>query len=163
MREEARKGACITLCVMCHGIRPTGTAGRCIDTVSEAQALPNGKSRGTPDEVQAYDRKRLALIRAERYEYNNALKRTVGRCENPVCKHDGLSGGRVQGFEHCFGWHHLGTKPKDEPGDPRTIAAVCCWTKRVPKEEWQRRIDEDRKGCELLCLNCLHECEHGAP
>ena len=159
MREEARKNECITLCAMFHKTKDTGAAGRRIGTVAEAEALPDGKRTGTPEEVQAYKRKRSALVTAPRYEYNDALKLQAGGCANPACPADGPGGGRVKGFEVCYEWNHTDpeTKPTDTGTDMRTIRSVCNWTKRVPEAEWKARIDADRARCELLCANCHHE------
>lgn len=162
MRDDALRGGCITLCMMCHKFRETGNAGRRVGTVAEAQALPEGAWNGTPEETAEYMRKHNALEKAPRYEYNDALKHAVGGCENPSCRRDGKSsssGGIDPGTEVCFEWNHLDkeTKPVDKPGDPRTVRAVCGSAKRLPEEDWKARIDADRSKCELLCVNCHFE------
>lgn len=163
MREEARKNGCVTLCKMCHWTKDTGNIGRRIGTVAEAEALPDGKRKGTPEELKAYTRKRQALTKAPRYEYNDKLKREAGGCANPACPADGPGCGRVRGFEVCYEWNHIDqeTKPTDTGVDPRTIGKVCNWNKRVPEADWKARIDADRARCELLCANCHHEHTHG--
>ena len=153
MRAEQAKGM-QWICGFCHSLEKTGTqANRCPDP----DTMPDGKPRGTEEEVKQYEAKRHAKITYPKQQYIDAKKHTVGactKCSRPVkpleewafhCDHrdeatklkgkDTLAGekGGMAGLVH----NHANRAALDAPG-----------FKEVLDAEWDK--------CDLLCHNCHH-------
>ena len=136
--------SCGPLCACCHAAEPTSSSANRYTSIDQADP-----SRTTKE------------YRQMKMEYNDEMKRQVGKCQNPNCKKDGPTKGIVEeGYEMCFDWNHLNqqAKARDENGKPISICDMCNDCKRDP--DWKEKLDHERRGCELLCRNCHHEYTH---
>jgi hypothetical protein len=141
MRAEAEK--CDPLCSMCHALDPSSHSS------NERRCDPAKVEREDHDTDEKFDKaKRSAKYRMEKRDYNNGLKRAVGRCERPDCPCDGPSGGECKGgYEQCYDWDHI--DPTTKECNISKIQADCR-TLATAKLE----IDAERAKCRLLCRNC---------
>ena len=152
MREEAE--LCECLCAMDHRLDDHTAAANRVDPATLGPPV-----RCSEDE-QLYDKQRKAAIKWPKYQYVDAIKRKIGRCENANCPCDGLAKGLCTlGFEVCFDFHHVdngATKAVDANGKSRCIAQMCADLRIRPEEEWKTEIDDELLKTRMLCRNCHH-------
>ena len=149
MRAEAEK--CDPLCRMCHSLDPSSNSS------NERRCDPAKVKREDYDTDKQFNYAKFsAKYRMDKRDYNNGLKRAVGRCERPddsrygPCPRDGPGGGECKvGYEQCYDWDHIVEEDKK-----RAIAEIVadgrCFATCKPE------IDAERAKCRLLCTNCHH-------
>ena len=162
MRAEAAK--CGPLCRMCHMIDPSSPAA------NENKAHPDKVKRKDYTSNQAFKQAQGdARRRMDKRDYINAIKRKIGRCENPEkCPCDGPSGGECKArFEQCYDWDHFLQATK-RAGISEIVSDTRCLktVKPLIHDELGLPLDWDiekdpvppaaERRCRLLCNLCHH-------
>tara|TARA_B110000444_G_C18389015_1_gene388386 strand:+ start:14 stop:472 length:459 start_codon:yes stop_codon:yes gene_type:complete len=84
----------------------------------------------------------------EKRNYNNTIKRAIGRFENPNCPCDGPSDGECKaGFEQAYDWDHFVRATKR-----KCVSNICTSTRCLATAK--PLIDAEIAKCRLLCRNC---------
>lgn len=141
MQAEEKK--CEPLCRMCHALDPSS------NTSEEKRTDPSKfKREDYPSKERFQIAKKVAEYKAKKREFNNGLKRDIGKCERLDCPGDGPSGGKCsEGFEQCYDWDH------EDPGEKEDeISKLVCDT-RCP-DTVEPLIEAEVAKCRLLCKNC---------
>jgi hypothetical protein len=168
MRHEEAKGM-QWLCAFCHQLEPTGSqANRCEDPWAENEdgtpVMPDGKSRGTPEEAKQYDAKRRAKIVYPQLQYVDARKRAAGCCK--MCKRTD-----VEGKEVAFHWDHRDPATKligrgtlaGEQGGVSGLVHNHSNRAALDAPGFKDVLDKEMDKCDLLCHNCHHRKTWGYP
>jgi hypothetical protein len=157
MREEHDKGGRF-ICGCCHKLDESSTQSRRIADPARVEELPDGKSKGTKEEVTQYNRKRYARIRAPKYTYVDAEKRRRGKCF--YCERKVKPGEEV-----CFELDHLDATTKwfskTNKGCKGGVAGLCNSLADADNPhkspDVYGRLDAEMDLCPLLaCTNCHH-------
>jgi hypothetical protein len=153
MRREEAKGM-QWICAFCHQLEPTGSqANRCQDP----ETMPDGKSKGTPEEIKQYEAKRHATIAFPKQQYVDARKRAVGCCQ--ACKR-----ADVEGKEVAFHWDHRDEATKligrdtlaGENGGVSGLVDNNLIRAALDAPGFKAVLDAEMDKCDLLCHNCHH-------
>ena len=149
MREEAKQ-ILQWICGCCHVLEPTSAAGR---RCADPDTMPNGKSKGTKEEIKQYHAKYRAEMLYPKHQYVDSVKRSVGCCQYPDC-------GRkvVFGNEQSFDWDHRVESTKCKGGlfgkNGGVGGLVTNHTKAASLDKVQHLLDAEMAKCDLLCHNC---------
>lgn len=148
-------------CAFCHHLEETGDqANRCGDPKEK----PEGKSKGTPEEVKQYDRRRHAIIKYPKQKYVDEAKMAIGACAH--CKR-----GVTPETVWCFHFDHIDEVTKligknTLAGVTGGVAGIVCnLTKAAALDApgVKEALDEEIAKCQLLCVNCHHRKTHDYP
>ena len=95
MRDEAKRIE-KWICGCCHSLEKTSNSGR---RFHDPSTMPNGKAKGTKEEVKQYSNKHSAKIKYPKHQYVDAKKREIGKCQYPGCNREVVERGvyKVQG------------------------------------------------------------------
>ena len=157
MRAEHAKGGRF-ICACCHRLDENGDQSRRIADPARVEELPDGKSRGTKEEVAQYYRKRRARITAPKYAHVDAEKRRRGKCF--YCER------KVEpGKEVCFQLDHLDATTKwgsrSRKGGVAGLCASLADAENPHKSpDVYGRLDAEMDLCPLPCANCHHLRTH---
>tara|TARA_B110001452_G_C15165751_1_gene405320 strand:+ start:147 stop:1139 length:993 start_codon:yes stop_codon:yes gene_type:complete len=159
LRAEADK--CAPLCRMCHTLDPSSTA---------APENVGSRAKAEAKEYETKAQRQNAIYNAghkeDKRNYNNAIKRKIGACENSKCVCDGPSNGRcVEGFEMCYDWDHLveSTKRFNIAHVVHKTSSLAVAKPEILAElglpsDFDVETDElppvAQRRCRLLCKNC---------
>jgi hypothetical protein len=154
MRDEYAKGGRF-ICGCCHALVESSTQSRRIADPARVEELPDGKPRGTKEEVAQYERKRQARIRAPKYAYVDAEKRRRGKCF--YCEREVKPGEEV-----CFEYDHRDATTKwfskTSKGLVGGVAGLCNSTAAADDPHKSPdvfgRLDAETDLCLLSCINC---------
>jgi hypothetical protein len=160
MERELAKGF-NWLCGFCHALQPTGkAANRCAD----AATMPDGKSKGTEEEVAQYKAKHHAKIVFPKQQYVDARKLAIGRCEH--CGRDD-----VAGREWAFHFDHVDETQKligkdtlaGKQGGVGGLVNNHANEAALHAPGVREAIDGQMDVSQLLCIPCHHRKTNGYP
>ena len=170
MREEAKKIE-KWICGFCHMLEKTSASGkRCGDP----DTMPSGREckDATAEEKRQYFARHHAKIKYLKYQYVDALKHKIGKCQ--VCVRPVLPG-----QEPAFHWDHTDEATKrrcrcvDADGNQKGPCKGDCSDKLFGRtggvaglvnnnakaaalDEVRPLIDAEAAKCVLTCANCHH-------
>jgi 5-methylcytosine-specific restriction endonuclease McrA len=153
------------ICGFCHHLEKTGSqANRCGDPDDPVNPMPEGKPRGTPEEVAQYKKRRHATVTYPKQQYVDSKKLAAGECAH--CR-------RVPTEETvwCFHWDHLDETTKLVGKD--TLAGVKGGVSGIVHNHTkaaaldapgvEEALDAEMAKCQLLCINCHHRKTNNYP
>lgn len=148
MRVEAAKVQ--WLCRFCHRLEKTGTQA---NRRGDPALLPDGKARGTEEEVRQYMAKHNAKIHYPKQQHVDAEKLRRGCCL--TCDRE-VTPATVVAFD--FDHRDPETKLRGKGTLAGKGGGVCGLvnngTKRTALDQIRDLLDEEMAKCDLLCANC---------
>jgi hypothetical protein len=150
MRKEAAK--CNFLCGFCHALDERGDQA---NRHGDPAAMPDGKGRGTKEEVAQSKAKHNAKIRFPKQEFVDAEKLRRGCCA--ACR-------RAVAPETCVAFHFDHRNERTKMIGKDTIAGknggvgglVNNPAKRAALDKIEPILVAEMEKCDLLCQNCHH-------
>ena len=141
-------------CGFCHALEKTGKQA---NRYPNPLTMPDGKSKGTPEEVAQYYAKRHAVVTYPKRIYVDVRKRSIGCCLH--CKRSD-----VAGQEWAFHWDHLDESTKMKGTDTLAgknggvcgLVANSSPTAALDAPGFRAILDEEMAKCDLLCTPCHH-------
>jgi len=154
MQEEYDKPSVVPMCINCNLMQPTCTH---MQPKLNPDDLPDGKSRGTPEEVAAYTKKRHLIARRKKKAYVDNIKLNyvnssgnVGECEEcimEVIPHGSKWRPEYNGYPHVFQFAHRSELDKED-GVGKLVRSTRSFKTEKPK------IDKEIARSRMLCMCC---------